>query len=114
MQEMHLNFTRIGLTMAALFILSVGYNHVVSKWMKQKMDIYVAFMVIGGVAYTLIGSGIAMGWDTQMQVWQAMLVTLACFAASGLPMTIGSMIRFANALMDDFIKSTELLKEIFK
>jgi hypothetical protein len=114
MQEMAVNFPQIGLVMAVLILMSIGYDWLVDQAMGRKMEMYVAYSVVGGCAYTLIGAGFAMGWSSALYGWQAALITLACFTASGLPMVIGSMRRYAEAQKKDNEQATQVAKEVLE
>lgn len=90
-----------------LVLVGIGYNAFVA-WFQERHKGYTAIFVVGGVALTLMGAALLVG------VQDALLVG-ACFAASGLPMVLGSMLRnaadgaqarkLARELMDD--KQTE-------
>ena len=75
----------------ALVLFGTGYNQLIS-WMERTRIIegYTALMVAVGVAVTLAAIAIICGW-------QVGLIALAAFAASGAPMLIGSLWRYARA-----------------
>lgn len=73
-----------GEMLALLFVVGIGYNWLMGKL--QNRAGYTAFYVAGGVLITLGGVAIVF--------WQAALLTLAAFVASGTPMIIGSMYRY--------------------
>ena len=72
---------------AALTVFGILYNALVG-WLEREMSDhgYTAFLVVGGVIVTLAGATILIGW-------QSAFLTGLCFAASGLPMIVGSMWR---------------------
>ena len=76
--------------LAALFGFGLGYNSLVA-WLERtkRHEGYMSIMVIIGTAVTIAASAILNGT-------QATLYTLACFAASGAPMALGSMWRHAQ------------------
>lgn len=77
------NWAAIGFVCTLLFLFGVGYNHLVMYLERKHYDEgYTALLVVVGVAITLIGVAILF--------WQAAVITLLCFAASGLPMIVGS------------------------
>lgn len=79
---------RIGLVLAVLLLFGVFYDQAVA-YMESKFYArgYMAFLVAVGVMATLGGAAVLIGV-------QAAVLTLACFAASGLPMVIGSVRRY--------------------
>lgn len=110
MEQTALNIPQIGLVMAALFILSIGYNWLLGKAVKAAEN-YTAVMVVGGCAYTLIGSGFAIGWTACLPGHVAVLITVGCFAASGIPMVLGSLYRNAVKQQADIEQSFKLARE---
>jgi hypothetical protein len=92
--------------LVGLFIFGFGYNGLVSWLERNGHDRgYTAFLVIGGSLVTLIGGSLVAG--IAAGVWFT-----ACFAASGLPMTIGSWARHAQARKVDQEKANELAREM--
>jgi hypothetical protein len=96
----------LGLALAvflALIIFGIGYNVMVA-WLERKhySEGFESLIVTTGVFATLIGVAI-------LSIEGALLV-LACFIASGLPMIIGSIIRYMTkrAAHIDAIKQGEL------
>lgn len=85
----------LGLTLG-----SVGYNLLVA-WFQKKHQGYTAFFVVGGVLWTLGGAAILIGIEDALMV-------LVCFAFSGLPMVLGSMLRNR----DDGEEARELAGEL--
>lgn len=78
---------RVALTLAMLLAAGGWYNWLVARLLAAHPDQpYTAFLVAGGVLATLVGSAVLVGVE-------AALLVLMCFAASGLPMIIGSMWR---------------------
>ncbi len=89
---MDMNGTPISkeLVIAFIALLAFGfvYNKLVEHFQKRTLR-YTAELVAGGVLVTLIASGFFIGWNN-------MLIVLVFFAASGLPMMIGSWNRSAH------------------
>lgn len=86
---------------AVLLLFGVGYNLLIA-WMERKRYLhgFTAFAVVAGVLVTLAGVALVN--------WQAALLVLGAFCASGAPMVIGSIIRYVKereaviqALRDD-------------
>jgi len=78
---------RIVLILSTLFLFGILYNALVSWLEDHHYDRgYTAILVIGGSAVTIAGAGRLAGW-------KAALWTLAAFATSGTPMTLGSIAR---------------------
>lgn len=70
-----------------LLIIAALYNKfVVEEMEKRGVEGYTWAQVAGGVAFTLVGAAFLVGW-------QAALLTLGAFAASGLPMIAGAIVR---------------------
>lgn len=74
-----------------VMLLAFGllYNALVvdklERWLPRAHGV-TAFEVVGGVLVTMLGFGMVAGFDY-------MLVALVCFAASGIPMIVGSLRR---------------------
>lgn len=79
-----------------LLLFGMVYNRVVG-WMEREghADGYVAFLVCAGVGATLLA------WGLLGQRWNDVLLLLALFMASGLPMILGSMARHMRARARD-------------
>jgi len=78
---------RIALILSGLLLFGLAYNALVAWLERTHRDRgYTAILVIGGSAVTLAGAGHLAGW-------RPILWALACFAASGTPMTLGSIWR---------------------
>jgi hypothetical protein len=73
----------IGAVCGVLFLLAVAYNGVV-EWLEPRGydEGYTWALVVAGVVLTLGGVAVV--------DWRAAAVALAAFAASGLPMAVGS------------------------
>jgi len=83
--------TEIAVIILLELLYGFGYNQLVAYWMKNNL-MHVSWSVVIGVAGTLLIP--ALFWfDTIMPFWQSLLFLLACFAASGTPMIVGSMQR---------------------
>ena len=78
---------RLIFALAMLFVFGIGYNALVAWVYRQAPDHgYTAFLVAGGVIATLAGFALIASLEMA-------LLILACFAASGLPVIIGSVLR---------------------
>lgn len=77
----------IVLTMGALFLFGCLYA-ILINWMRRtgRLDGFTAFMVVFGVLVTLLAATAVHNQDP----WLDLLMNLACFGASGLPMVIES------------------------
>lgn len=89
-----------------LFTTSLLYDRCV-HWLEvnRHADGRTAYLVVFGVAYTLLGLGLV---DIFLPYLNAGLLALSVFAVSGLPMIIGSKSRYTasknyglNALVED-------------
>jgi len=70
---------------AGLFLFGLIYNAFVAWLERQGHDRgYTAFLVVGGTLITLVGLWVVTDLET-------VILTLICFAASGLPMILGSV-----------------------
>ncbi len=74
----------IGATLFGLFMFGVAYSFFMGALAERK-DGILAQLVAAGVGITLIGVAIIS--------WQAAILVLACFIASGTPMIVGENIR---------------------
>lgn len=85
----HLNFGVVGMVVLALVLFGIFYNQVVA-WLDRSwyMEGYLSLIVALGVFITLLGAAVIS--------WQAALLVLVCFTASGLPMIVGSIFRYAK------------------
>lgn len=74
----------------AMLLFGVGYNTLVA-WLERKRYVegYLSLVVALGVAVTLAGVAVIS--------WQAALLTLVMFIASGTPMIAGSILRYIQA-----------------
>ncbi len=79
------NDVHIVITLAALFVGGVIYNHGVAL-LGDRQRGFTSLIVAFGVLFTLAGIAII--------DWQCAQITLAGFAASGTPMIIGSIARY--------------------
>lgn len=74
----------------ALMWFGVGYNALIGLAERRHyLDGFTSLAVALGVLITLAGVAILS--------WQAALIALACFTASGLPMIVGSIARYIRA-----------------
>lgn len=78
---------RMLLVLGGLLAAGIAYNRLVS-WLEQEHpdQPYTASLVVGGVLFTLAGLTLLAGVEIG-------LLAFGCFAASGLPMVLGSMQR---------------------
>ncbi len=85
-----MDWVRIGIVYGALLVLGSVYNLVVS-WMEREGydEGYTAALVVFGVTFTLIGVAVL--------CWRCAIVAFGAFAASGLPMFVGSWWRHVQA-----------------
>lgn len=104
---MELNGTNIGkelvITFIALALFGTLYNFAIEyiPWLAHRRS---AEQVVGGVLVTLLAGGFVTGW---MNV----IVMLILFAASGLPMLIGSWVRAAHDDAEAKRQTIETLKQ---
>lgn len=86
----------LGLFMALTFVTSILFDRGIS-WLKRHGydEGYVSLEVVAGVGYTLIFAGLFL-WLAGYG-WRPVAVTVAFFIASGLPMIIGDIARYALA-----------------
>jgi len=73
--------------MTGLLLFGIVYNAFVA-WLERRGHDqgYTALLVVAGTLVTLLGAAVIIGLEDA-------LVVLACFAASGLPMIVGSIAR---------------------
>jgi hypothetical protein len=74
----------IGAVLFGLLMFGLVYNELVQRIGRRKEG-YTSLLVVGGVLITLGGVALVS--------WQCAVLTLSAFAASGLPMTLGSIYR---------------------
>ena len=80
--------------MGILALFGLGYNAFVAWIEKNGHDRgFTALLVVGGTVVTLIGSLALIGWEST-------LLVVLCFVASGTPMIIGSLIRYAKTCLE--------------
>ncbi len=78
---------RAAIILTGLWVFGVLYDRLVGRLERRGYDRgYTAFLVVGGTAVTLLGATALVGWKNVLR-------TLGCFAASGLPMVVGSVAR---------------------
>lgn len=83
--------TEIALVALAELLFGIGYNALVALAFRHRL-LHVSVSVVIGVLGTLLIPALAW-FDHTMPFWQSGLLLLACFAASGTPMVLGSMRR---------------------
>lgn len=93
----------------ALFLFGVGYNLLVAWLEARGYDRgYMAFIVSAGVGITLAG------WYVLTRDLEGGLLLVACFAASGLPMILGSVTRYVQRrAIDAAAERTSVRKALF-
>ncbi len=89
----------IGATLFGLFMFGVAYSFFIGALAERK-DGILAQLVAAGVGVTLIGVAIIS--------WQAAILVLVCFVASGIPMVVGENIR--SIMLRE--KSKRIMREI--
>lgn len=95
-----------GMTLAALFLFGALYNLFVAWLVRTGRDRgATAILVVGGTLSTLLGAAAIIGLEHTA-------VALACFAASGLPMVIGSWERYTRKRAQDEQTAKELAWEM--
>ena len=102
---MPLNWTVIGLTLA--FLLCFGGLYALAvRWMARNLiEGQTAYLVVLGTLVTLLASALIVGW-------QPALLTLACFAASGLPMVIEYVHRTSEEHRRDQERATSIARDL--
>lgn len=83
--------TEIALVLLVELLFGIGYNALVALAFRHRL-LHVSISVVIGVLGTLLFPALAW-FDLSMPFWRSGLLLLACFAASGTPMVLGSMRR---------------------
>lgn len=95
-----INWVRIGVVYGGLFAVGAAYNALVAWLERHGYDEgYTAILVVIGTLITLTGVAVL--------CWEAALLALGAFAASGFWMVVGSWWRYAQARK----RSQELARE---
>lgn len=95
------------MVLTGLLLFGFGYNWLVG-WMERNGYLgYTAFLVVGGSAVTIGGAVLLIGLDSGLMVF-------LCFAASGLPMTLGSMWRHARRNQEEEQTAREIARNLLK
>jgi hypothetical protein len=105
MNDMHIpyQFLVYALVFGLLLAFGIGYNVFVAYLERKHLEEgYVSLLVVFGVLVTLVGVAII----NQMSA----LLALLAFSASGTPMIVGSLIRYALARQ----KANETLRDDYK
>lgn len=76
-----------------LLFFGCAYAWLIAK-LGQHKDGYTSLLVVAGVLVTLSGAAVVIGVP-------AVMVVLACFAASGTPMVIGDVVSYARQRAKD-------------
>jgi len=84
----------VAAVMGGLLLFGIGYNAFV-EWLERggRDRGFTSLLVVAGVTVTLFGALIVIGW------WST-LVLILCFLASGTPMIVGSLARYARERME--------------
>lgn len=77
----------IGAVLFGLFMFGWSFNALVN-YLEDRTVGYLAMLVSAGVGITLIGAAVIN--------WQAAVLVLICFVASGIPMIVGEISRSIN------------------
>lgn len=95
-----LDLSKVLAVIAALMLFGILYNLIIG-WAEEKryLEGYTALAVALGVLITLVGVALVS--------WQAAVITLGAFVASGTPMLAGSISRYMRARRRDY----ELIKD---
>lgn len=92
--------------LSTLLVFGIVYNALVARLERSGHDRgFTAFLVVGGVAVTLAAA-------TWLVGLQPVMWLLACFAASGLPMVVGSWARYSRARQKNEQATINLAKEM--
>lgn len=97
--------TANAITLVALFLFGWLYNHAV-QWLERNgyEDGFTSLLVVGGTAVTLLGLAAI---DPHAAMW-----AIACFAASGTPMVLGSIWRYLQRRKDQAAAAQQIVKEL--
>jgi hypothetical protein len=94
--------------MLVLFLASIAYNRLIDHLHQQEqMEQWTWLTVVFGVAYTLLGAGIAT-WGYIASTATTLLVVAFVFVVTGLPMALGDLRRWGLK----FSTGSQLLKDI--
>lgn len=94
-----------GLTLALLFIFGLGYAALVRLMARRGVQGQTAYTVVGGVAVTVLGATALIGWHN-------VILLLACFTASGLPMILEYGTRTHGEQRRDLESAQAVAKEL--
>lgn len=102
---MELDWKWLGV-ITGLLLFGVAYNALVEYLERDGRDRgYTAFLVVGGTLVTLGGVALLIGLEGAG-------MALACFSASGLPMVVGSVSRYARARVAAEEQIRQITREI--
>ena len=94
-----------GFVLVSLVLFGLGYNALTMWLERNKLERgFVSLLVATGAGVTILAAGFLIGFVNA-------LIVLACFAASGLPMMVGSIVRYVNSRAADEKAAQELAKE---
>jgi Cu/Ag efflux pump CusA len=94
LHEIKLETSAILAVYLVLALFGIGYNAAVAWWERQRyIEGFVSLAVVLGVLITLGGVAVLS--------WQAALIALGGFVASGAPMVAGSIIRYVQRRAED-------------
>jgi hypothetical protein len=108
-EKMSVNEPGFAIRLALALVVDVAFGVLFNRWVAQHQTrnggVYTAFYVVAGVGLTLMTAVLVVGLQ------DAMLVALL-FAASGLPMVIGSMQRHTDRIHETTQSAQELALEM--
>lgn len=104
---MEMECTLAALIATLLIGFGVAYNALVTWLEREEHDRgYMSLIVSFGVAVTVAAAGPLIGWHD-------VLIVLALFAASGAPMILGSISRYAKERREEQALNHEIVEEMF-
>lgn len=81
----------IAIVILVELLFGLGYNALVAYWMTHRI-VHVSVSVVIGVTGTLLIPAVVW-FDHSFLFWEAGILLVCCFSASGVPMIVGSMRR---------------------
>lgn len=86
---------KTAVVLSLLLAFGISYNEFVATLEEEKRERgFLALLVIFGTAITLAGGWLLIGRDNALKV-------IACFIASGTPMTVGSVARYMEGRAEE-------------
>ena len=99
--------------MIGLLLFGMVYNALVELLERDGHDQgYTAVLVVGGTLVTLGGVALMLGRVARLVGLEGAAVALACFSASGLPMVVGSVSRYARGRAAAEEQARQITREI--